>query len=147
MLALGDKLGPALFQLPPQLRLNLPRLADFLPLLPPGRRHVVEFRHPSWYVEPVFELLARHGVALCVSDHGDAPAPWRLTADFAYVRGHGPGGRYAGSYADADLARWAGRIEAWRAQGCDVFAYFDNDIGCAAPGDALRLRRMAGEPG
>ena len=147
MLALGEKLGPALFQLPPQLRLNLPRLASFLPLLPSDRRHVVEFRHPSWYVEPVFDLLQRHQVALCISDHCDAPAPWRLTAGFAYVRGHGPGGHYQGSYTDVELRTWARRIEEWRSEGHDVYAYFDNDIGCAAPGDALRLRNLAARSG
>ena len=147
MLALGEKLGPALFQLPPQLRLNLPRLASFLPLLPSDRRHVVEFRHPSWYVEPVFDLLQRHQVALCISDHCDAPAPWRLTAGFAYVRGHGPGGHYQGSYTDVELRTWARRSEEWRSEGHDVYAYFDNDIGCAAPGDALRLRNLAARSG
>lgn len=142
MLALGAKLGPALFQLPPQLSLDLPRLTDFLSLLPKNRRHVVEFRHPSWYAEPVFAALAERDVALCVSDHHHAPAPFLATASFAYVRGHGPGGRYVGSYPEPTLAAWAGRIAAWRGEGRDVFAYFDNDIGCAAPGDAARLKAM-----
>jgi uncharacterized protein YecE (DUF72 family) len=140
MEALGPKLGPALFQLPPQMSLDLERLSDFLSLLPAGRRHVVEFRHPSWYVEAVYARLAQHDVALCVSDHHHAPAPWLMTASFAYVRGHGPGGRYAGSYSERELAIWIERISAWRASGTDVFAYFDNDIGCAAPQDALRLK-------
>jgi uncharacterized protein YecE (DUF72 family) len=141
--ALGSKRGPALFQLPPQLRLDLPRLESFLELLPDGR-HTVEFRHPSWYVDAVFEVLARRDVALCISDHHDAPAPWVRTASFVYVRGHGPGGHYDGSYSDPELAGWAGHISAWRRQGLDVYAYFDNDIGCAAPGDAMRLRELAG---
>lgn len=143
MAALGAASGPSLFQLPPQLRLNLDRLSAFLDLLPTGRQ-TVEFRHPSWYVDEVFDLLARHDVALCVSDHHDAPAPWVRTASFTYVRGHGPGGAYAGSYANQDLARWARRIRAWRSEERDVYAYFDNDIGCAAPGDARRLRDLAG---
>ena len=144
MSALGDKLGPGLFQLPPQMRPDLPRLADFLALLPGDRRHVVEFRDPAWYVDEVFDLLRRHGVALCVSDHHHAPAPWLATAPFAYVRGHGPGGRYSGSYGDRELDRWAEQIAAWRDAGRAVFAYFDNDIGCAAPGDARRLMRRLG---
>jgi len=144
MEALGPKLGPALFQLPPQMSLDLPRLADFLGLLPPHRRHVVEFRHDSWYAQPVFELLADYDVALCVSDHHHAPAPWLRTAAFAYVRGHGPGGRYSGSYDAAALREWADRIATWRSEERDVFAYFDNDIGCAAPGDALRLKALLG---
>jgi uncharacterized protein YecE (DUF72 family) len=144
MLALGAKLGPALFQLPPQLRLNLERLAAFLPLLPPERRHAIEFRDPSWYDDRVFELLQRYDVALCVADHFKAPTPWVATASFAYVRGHGPSGAYHGSYSDAQLQHWADHIQAWRRDGRDVYAYFDNDIGCAAPGDALRLKALAG---
>jgi uncharacterized protein YecE (DUF72 family) len=144
MLALGDRLGPALFQLPPQMSCDLPRLTDFLALLPPDKRHVVEFRHPSWYAEPVFEALAARDVALCVSDHHHAPAPWVATASFVYVRGHGPGGRYHGAYSDAELDRWASRLQAWRAEGRDAFAYFDNDIGCAAPVDAQRLKARLG---
>jgi uncharacterized protein YecE (DUF72 family) len=142
MRALGDKLGPALFQLPPQLRLNLERLESFLPLLPPGTRNTVEFRHPSWYVEPVFEALARHDVALCISDHHDAPSPWLRTASWVYLRGHGPRGRYVGRYPATALASWAERLRGWLGEGCDVYGYFDNDIGCAAPADAEALRRL-----
>jgi uncharacterized protein YecE (DUF72 family) len=140
MAALGDKTGPTLFQLPPQLRLDLERLETFLGLLPHGQRQTIEFRHPGWYVDEVFAALARHDVALCISDHHDAPAPWVQTASFVYVRGHGPGGTYAGSYGDPELAHWARHIAAWRDAGRDVYAYFDNDIGCAAPFDARRLR-------
>jgi uncharacterized protein YecE (DUF72 family) len=141
MRALGSKLGPALFQLPPSLKLDLPRLRDFLAVLPPGLQCVVEFRDPSWYVDPVYETLGAHGAGFCISDHHHAPAPWVATSDLAYVRGHGPDGRYAGAYDDATLSAWAERLADWRSAGRAVFAYFDNDIGCAAPGDAVRLRR------
>ena len=142
MTAMGETLGPALFQLPPQLKLNLERLETFLDLLPIERRHTVEFRDRSWYVDPVFEALARRNVALCVSDHHHAPAPWLATADFTYVRGHGPGGFYSGSYGDETLSGWSRRIGDWRGESRNIFAYFDNDIGCAAPYDALRLKAM-----
>jgi uncharacterized protein YecE (DUF72 family) len=140
MASMGAALGPALFQLPPQLKLNLERLESFLPLLPTDRRHTIEFRDPSWYVSPVFEALNRHKVALCISDHHHAPAPWLATADFIYVRGHGPGGAYVGPYSDKTLADWSDRLDAWRREGRDTYAYFDNDIGCAAPYDALKLK-------
>jgi uncharacterized protein YecE (DUF72 family) len=143
MAALGAKRGPTLFQLPPSLHLDLPRLADFLARLPDGR-HTVEFRHPSWYADQTFALLAENDIALCLSDHADAPAPWLSTASFAYVRGHGPTGRYAGSYPDGTLDRWTGHIRDWAADGRDIYAYFDNDIGAAAPGDAVRLRDRLG---
>jgi len=142
MAPLGEKQGPSLIQLPPQLRRNDERLADFLKLLPRGR-HTVEFRHPSWYEPAVFALLAEFDAALCISDHHHAPAPWEVTASWVYVRGHGPGGRYFGRYDEAEMARWAGRIAAWRAEGRDVYAYFDNDIKSAAPFDAETLKRLS----
>lgn len=141
MKPLGRALGPSLFQLPPNLRRDDGRLADCLDLLPAGR-HVFEFRHPSWYDDAVFALLAGRDVALCISDHHDAPAPWQVTASFAYVRGHGPGGRYVGRYGQAELSAWAERIGGWGAAGHDVYAYFDNDIGGAAPIDALQLKAL-----
>jgi uncharacterized protein YecE (DUF72 family) len=141
MAPLRDKLGPSLIQLPPQLRRNDERLAEFLKLLPAGR-HTVEFRHPSWYAPAVFALLADFDVALCLSDHHHAPAPWERTASWIYVRGHGPGGRYVGRYPQDQLEAWAAHIQAWRAEGRDVYAYFDNDVKSAAPFDALELRRL-----
>ncbi|MFC3079311.1 DUF72 domain-containing protein [Phenylobacterium terrae] len=142
MAHLGRAYGPALIQLPPGLHRNGDRLAGFLKLLPKGRRHTVEFRHPSWYEPAVFQILADHNAALTLSDHHHAPAPWEVTADWVYVRGHGPGGRYYGNYPDETLQDWARRIEGWRAEGLDVYAYFDNDIKCAAPADALALKAI-----
>jgi uncharacterized protein YecE (DUF72 family) len=141
MAPLGDKAGPSLIQLPPQLKRDDGRLAGFLKLLPAGR-HTVEFRDASWYDPAVFRLLADFDVSLCISDHHSAPAPWEVTASWVYVRGHGPGGRYHGEYSEAELARWAGRMSDWRAGGRDVYAYFDNDVKCAAPHDALALKRL-----
>jgi uncharacterized protein YecE (DUF72 family) len=117
----------------------LDRLAGFLNLLPNGRRTAIEFRHPSWYAPAVLRLLGRHDVALCISDHHDAPAPWEQTASFVYIRGHGPGGRYVGRYPAAELNRWAGAMAFWSGEGRDVYAYFDNDIEGAAPLDARDL--------
>jgi uncharacterized protein YecE (DUF72 family) len=87
-------------------------------------------------------LLAANNIALCISDHHDAPAPWQRTADFVYVRGHGPGGRYRGHYPTATVKGWAGRIGSWKKQGCDIYVYFDNDQKSAAPADASKLKRM-----
>ena len=144
MLGMGAKLGPCLFQLPPQMKPNIERLEAFLAVLPTGRRHTVEFRDPAWYSDAVFEALRRRNIALCISDHHHAPAPWLATADFVYVRGHGPGGLYYGSYSDSELEGWARPMGGWLKDGLDVFAYFDNDIGCAAPFDALRLKALVG---
>jgi uncharacterized protein YecE (DUF72 family) len=139
MAGLGEHAGPALLQLPPNLHRNDERLDGFLALLKGRGACAVEFRHPSWYEPAVFEILAAHGAALCISDHHHAPAPWTLTSRLAYVRGHGPGGRYFGNYSDEELAQWAARLAEWRREGREVFCYFDNDVKSAAPADALRL--------
>jgi uncharacterized protein YecE (DUF72 family) len=136
---LGKKAGPVLFQLPPNFKVNADRLAAFFKLLSKKRRYSFEFRHPSWYEPAIFRLLREQNISLCISDHHDAPAPWKRTADFVYVRGHGPQGRYKDHYGDAALRDWARRIKSWKRQGCDVFVYFDNDQKSAAPADARRL--------
>ena len=142
---LGDKLGPILFQLPPSMQRNDQRLEHFLGVLPAGRRYAFEFRHPSWYVDQVFASLERRDVALCISDHHHAPAPWVRTAGWLYVRGHGPGGRYWGRYPEQTLKDWAGRIRAWRQERRDVVCYFDNDPEGAAPKDADRLKALTAD--
>jgi uncharacterized protein YecE (DUF72 family) len=139
---LGDKAGPILLQLPPNFVADADRLSSFFKLLSKKRRYSFEFRHPSWYAPRILRLLAEQNIALCISDHHDAPAPWKRTADFVYVRGHGPSGRYKGRYGADALAGWAGRIKSWKKQGCDVFVYFDNDQKSAAPADALRLKSL-----
>jgi len=139
---LGPKAGPVLFQLPARFEADAERLASFLKLLPRRRRYAFEFRHASWYDKEIFALLKRHNVALCLSDHRDAPAPWQVTARHIYVRGHGPTGAYKGHYSDATLRAWARRIAPWRRRGRTVYIYFDNDQKSAAPADALRLARI-----
>ena len=144
MEGLEDRYGPILFQLPPSLRLNYERLAYFLGRLPRERRCTVEFRHASWYAPEIFRLLAEHDVALCISDHHDAPSPWETTASFVYIRAHGPGGRYHGRYPEAELEGMAQAVRRWRGDGKAVFCYFDNDIKSAAPKDAARLIDLCG---
>jgi uncharacterized protein YecE (DUF72 family) len=86
--------------------------------------------------------LGDRNIALCISDHHHAPAPWERTADFIYLRGHGPSGRYEGRYSRATLAAWRESIRTWQRDLCDVYAYFDNDQKSAAPMDALALLRL-----
>lgn len=139
---LGEKLGPILFQLPPQFEIDADRLASFFKLLSKRQRYTFEFRHPSWYQPRILRMLTAENISLCLSDHHDAPAPWKRTADFVYVRGHGPGGRYRGHYRPDALTDWARSIKSWKRQGCDVYVYFDNDQKSAAPADALKLRQL-----
>jgi uncharacterized protein YecE (DUF72 family) len=139
---LGEKVGPVLFQLPPNFVADANRLAGFTKLLSKARRYSFEFRHASWYEPQILRFLSDQNISLCLSDHHDAPAPWKRTADFVYVRGHGPGGHYKGHYRPEQLMKWAKCIRSWKKQGCDVFVYFDNDQKSAAPADALRLRQL-----
>ena len=141
---LGPKLGPLLVQLPPSLRADRDRLGTFLGLLPKDRRFTFEFRHPSWFEPPILDVLRDYDASLCLSDHAAAPAPFEATASFVYIRGHGPDGRYAGSYTDEALAQWSADIARWRGEGRDVYVYFDNDVKSAAPEDADRLIALTG---
>ena len=138
---LGETLGPILYQLPPRWRVNLPRFEAFLAALPPGYRHVVEFRDPSWLREEVFHLMERRGVAHCLHDMRPLEVPARVTAPPVYIRFHGDPA-HGGNYPPAALAGWAGHIAEWRRRGLDVFVYFNNDIGGYALDNALTLRRL-----
>ena len=139
--ALRDRLGPVLYQLPPRFPLNLNRLATFLSALPKSRRHAIEFRDTSWYVDDTYELLQRHHVALCVHDMAGSATGQTLVGPFVYVRLHGPQ-RYSGRYPDAALARWADWIAETTLDGTPAYIYFNNDIGGHAPRDAVRLREL-----
>jgi uncharacterized protein YecE (DUF72 family) len=144
--ALGRKAGPVLFQLRGHFEADRERLAKFIRLLPTSYRYAFEFRHSSWYEKGILEVLRDHDVSLCLSDHHQAPAPWRVTARHVYVRGHGPGGKYKENYPDKTLRQWSRRIRQWRAQGRLVFVYFDNDQKSAAPADARRLETLLRRP-
>lgn len=137
------RLGPMLWQLPANFHRDDARLAFALEHLPPGR-HTCEFRHASWFCEPVYELLRAHGVALTIADRpGLDFQTHEMTADFAYVRfHHGHRGR-RGNYSRSELMEWAERIASWPPE-VDVFAYFNNDWEEFAPRNALTLRRMLG---
>jgi uncharacterized protein YecE (DUF72 family) len=138
---LGRALGPILYQLPPRWPVNLDRLNTFLAALPKRRRHVVEFRDPSWYVGPVLDSLERHGVALCLHDMEGSATERQMVGPFVYVRFHGPV-KYGGTYPDERLADWAEWCSARLSKGVEVYAYFNNDTGGHAPRDAIRLRNL-----
>jgi uncharacterized protein YecE (DUF72 family) len=168
VLALGPKLGPLLWQLPPTLPLDPENLDAFLASLPRTTveaaalatestldddrrdqaapddrplRHAMEARHPS-FADPAFARIARaHGVAVVVADTaGRYPVLREVTADFVYVRLHGDEELYASGYTDKALDRWAGDVRDWLGAGLDVYAYFDNDLKVRSPYDAMGLR-------
>jgi len=139
----GERLAVTLWQLPPQLPPDLPRLDAFLSRLPPGR-HAVEFRDPAWYADGTCTLLDRHGVAFCEHDRVDRRPP-RPSGGFRYLRFHGTTGRYAGRYGPAALRPFAEDLLAWSRAGKDAYVYFNNDLGGAAVRDALDLLALIGE--
>jgi uncharacterized protein YecE (DUF72 family) len=168
VLALGAKLGPLLWQLPPVLGFDEARLVGFLAMLPrttghaarlaeghddhlTGRalttvdvdrplRHALEVRHPSYACEAFVDLARHHHVAVVVADTaGRWPFLDVATADFAYARLHGDAELYVSGYDDAALDAWAERVRSWTASGRDAYVYFDNDVKVRAPGDAMAL--------
>lgn len=169
VLALGARLGPVLWQLPPQLGFHPQRLATFLDLLPrtttaaaalatghdarlEGRaltvtdadrplRHTLEVRHESFAVPEFTALAADHDIGVVVADTaGRWPLLLEVTSDVVHVRLHGDTELYVSGYDDAALAVWAERIHGWRER-ADVYVYFDNDAKVHAPFDAQRLAR------
>jgi uncharacterized protein YecE (DUF72 family) len=152
---LGRHLGPVLYQLPPRWGLNLERLENFLKALRSvradlrvgadlkvGPYHAIEFREPSWYVEPVFDLLRRYDAALCLHDMHGSSTGRMIVGPFIYARFHFGTQKYGGRYDDARLDEWAGWLADRAREGLPVFAYFNNDTGGHAPRDATRLRSM-----
>ena len=121
---LGDRMGPILFQLPPNMEKDLQRLQGFLGLLPPKRRFTIEFRHDSWFDEDVLAALREHDVALCVNEQEDFACPVQATASWGYVRLHRL------DYDEAALGKWAACVAA---QGwSDAYVYFKHDEGAGS---------------
>lgn len=143
---LDPKLGPIVFQLPPQWEMNLDRLGDFLQILPAGQRVAFEFRNATWHTPEVYRLLEQYNAAHCIFHLAGEQSPILNTADFAYVRLHGPGGKYQGSYSDEALKEWAERISTWNQTLKAIYIYFDNDEAGYAAHDALRLKAMLTKP-
>lgn len=137
----SPKMGPVLWQLPPNFRRDDHRLAAALRALPLGR-HCFEFRHASWFAEPVYELLRAHGAALVIGDRPEVKEfqTHEFTADWTFVRFHyGSRGR-RGNYSKSELEEWARRFEEW-SRDVEILAYFNNDWEVFAIRNALWLKR------
>ncbi|MGA2117048.1 MAG: DUF72 domain-containing protein [Bryobacteraceae bacterium] len=127
------RLGPILFQLPPNLKCDVPLLADYLALLPTDIRHAFEFRHTSWLAEPVYELLRRHNAALCVAESEKLEIPEVITADFVYYRLRKP------QYSPEDLDSIAAHTRQLLATGRDLYLMFKHED---TPDGALHAERL-----
>ena len=128
-----NKLGPILFQMPPRWRVNPERLETFVELLSDNYLFTFEFRDPSWFDPRIYEI-------------GELKSPKIVTADFVYIRLHGPDGPYRGQYSAQELAGWAGALSTWKRQGKEIYLYFDNDEAGYAPQDAIKLQTMLHDP-
>ncbi|MDQ6800308.1 MAG: DUF72 domain-containing protein [Acidobacteriota bacterium] len=143
---LGRKLGPILWQLPPNWNVNAERLEEFLSKLPRGIRYAFELRNQSWMTDSVYEILHKYKAAFCIYELAGYHAPMEITAKWTYVRLHGPTqNKYQGSYSDAQLERWAQRIEDWSRKLDAIYVYFDNDDSAYAVNNALTLKRFVSD--
>jgi uncharacterized protein YecE (DUF72 family) len=134
--ALGDRLGPILFQLPPNLKKDVPRLAEFLGHVPEGTRAAFEFRHPSWFEDDVFNLLRKHDVALCVANTEEEETPFRATAGYGYLR------LRKEAYEEGELETWADRIrsQSWS----EAYVFFKHEEEGTGPRLAARFLEICG---
>jgi len=137
---LMEKLEVVLWQLPPNLKLNMKNLEDFVENLSKYKvRQVFEFRNKSWLTKRVFNLLSSANIAVCMADWPDFIDELPITADFVYIRRHGEGGNYSTNYTTEQLKRDAKRIKEYLKMGKDVYFYFNNDAFAYAPKNALEL--------
>jgi uncharacterized protein YecE (DUF72 family) len=141
---LRKKLGPVLFQLPPKWKANVERLQELLEILPREHRYAFEFRELTWLTPEVNRILKKFNAAFCIYELAGYHTPLEITADFSYVRLHGPAaGKYQGSYSEERLRDWARWIRDQAKQLKAIYVYFDNDQAGYAAQNALRLRQMA----
>jgi len=144
---LGPHLGPILVQLPPDLEVEVDRLDETLGEFPAGQRVVVEPRHKSWFTDEVFEVLRRHGAALCWADRRRPLTPEVETADWGYVRFHSGLASPRGCYREGELEAWVARLVRGWPSDADVFAFFNNDYHGCAPRDAGLFGLVAASAG
>lgn len=139
---LKEKLGPILYQLPPNLHKDLNLLESFIKLLPKNSIAVFEFRHKSWFSEEVFSLLNESGCSFCIHDMPGIETPRMVTGDIIYVRHHGSTGKYAGSYSKTSLRDWAGWIKDNIEKASGAYVYFNNDTNAYAVSNAKTLKEQ-----
>jgi uncharacterized protein YecE (DUF72 family) len=139
---LENKLGPILFQLPPAWKFNKERFENFLKALPGKYSYTFEFREKSWWNDVVLNLLKEYNSAFCIYELAGTLTPKEITADFVYIRLHGPGDKYRGNYSKKELSVWANAVSAWQTNEKDIYIYFDNDDSGYAVKNAQELQKM-----
>lgn len=139
---LKNKLGPILFQLPPKWKYNKERFENFLNALPDKLRYTFEFRDKSWWNDEALELLKKNNAAFCIYELAGDISPKEITADFIYIRLHGPGEKYQGNYSKQRLSDWKKSANDWLEKNQDVYIYFDNDPEDYAVKNAQELQEI-----
>jgi uncharacterized protein YecE (DUF72 family) len=139
---LGGKLGVFLVQLPPNIKFDKSLLLDFCKALPGHCRFSIEFRDKSWFTEETYNILCKYNVAFCISHMKKIETIYWITADFVYIRLHGPQKMYASSYSDDELYSWTLFVKKQLNKEKDVYVYFNNDFQGYAPKNALKLREF-----
>ena len=140
-----NKLGPVLFQLPPNWHVNAERLEDFLEILPRGLGYAFEFRDTTWHGEKIYDLLSKYQIAFCLFNLAGYRSPETLTSNIVYIRLHGPANAYCGSYSIESLKEWAQKICNWNAENRFVYLFFDNDQAGYAAENARMIRHLCSE--
>jgi uncharacterized protein YecE (DUF72 family) len=136
---LQEKLGVLLYQLPPSLKKDLPRLSDFIKLLPSKWRHAIEFRHDSWIDDETFNVLKEANIGYCIISAPKLKQHIEVTANFVYIRMHGRSQWYRYEYSEDEILWWAERINEFKDKGLDVYCYFNNDVNGYAVKNARQL--------
>lgn len=139
---LKEKLGPVLFQLPPNMKADTGRLRNFSLALPKNNRYVFEFRNDTWFMPEVYDILREAGAAVCISSSPVFPVTFEVTAGFVFLRMHGGQVLYGSDYPDEELKYWADKLREWAAGGLDAYVYFNNDANAYAIKNALKLKQL-----
>jgi uncharacterized protein YecE (DUF72 family) len=139
---LKKKLGPVLFQFPPAWKFNSERFKKFIKKLPSKYKYTFEFRNDTWWNDEVLNLLKKYNSAFCIYELNGTITPKEITADFIYIRLHGPHGKYQGNYSEKVLSNWADFINRWNKKGKEIYCYFDNDQKGYAAKNALELKKI-----
>ncbi|MBO8140185.1 MAG: DUF72 domain-containing protein [Thermosipho sp. (in: Bacteria)] len=135
---LNGKLKVILWQLPPSLKKDIPLLENFIKILPINYKHAIEFRNTTWFDDELFDILEQNNIAFCISDSSRYKSLWIKTANFVYIRFHGPKNLYASEYGE-QLTNYANKIKQFN---CETYIYFNNDFNGFAIKDALRLKSL-----
>lgn len=142
-LNLGPKLGPFLFQFPPNWKENLDRFNDFVKIIEKGNpklKFAFEFRHPSWFSPKIYQFFRKHrNLSFCLIDSPDWPTIEEITGDFVYIRMHGRKILYGSNYSKKELEQLAKKIKKYLNQDLDVYCYFNNDASGFAVKNAKQL--------